>query len=109
MTPDFSQLLAKLVDSGFEFVIVGGYAAVTHGASRVTRDIDLCAVLTSDNVETLRQALAPWNLRHRMTPQKLSFLTVPPPGAPLQNLYLETDVGVIDVRHRCSAWATSRG
>ncbi len=97
MTPDFSHLLAKLVDNGFEFVIVGGYAAVAHGSARVTRDIDVCAVLTAENVETLRKALAKWNPRHRMTPQKLSFLTIPPPGTPLNNLYLETDVGVIDV------------
>lgn len=97
MTPDFSRLLAKLVDSGFEFVIVGGYAAVAHGSARVTRDIDVCAVLTAENVETLRKALAEWNPRHRMTPQKLSFLKVPPPGTPLNNLYLETDVGIIDV------------
>ena len=46
MTPDFSQLIAKLTDSGFEFVMIGGYAAVTHGASQVTRDLDICAVLT---------------------------------------------------------------
>lgn len=97
MMPDFSQLLAKLVDSGFEFVIVGGYAAVAHGSARTTRDIDICAVLTAENVETLRKALVGWNPRHRMTPQKLSFLTVPPPGTPLKNLYLETDVGFIDV------------
>lgn len=97
MTTDFSQLLAKLADSGFEFVIVDGYAAVAHGSARVTRDIDICAVLTAENIETLRTALAEWHPRHRMTPQKLSFLTTPPPGSVLKNLYLETDVGMIDV------------
>jgi predicted nucleotidyltransferase len=97
MTPDFSRLLARLSDAGFEFVIVGGYAAVAHGSSQVTRDIDVCAVLTEENIETLRRALAEWQPRHRMTPQKLSFLKIPPPGTPLANLYLETDVGVIDI------------
>src|SRR5690606_3733551 len=97
MTTDFSQLLAKLADSGFEFVIVGGYAAVAHGSARVTRDIDICAGLTAENIEALRTALAEWHPRHRMTPQKLSFLTTPPPGSVLKNLYLETDVGMIDV------------
>ncbi len=97
MTPDFSQLLAKLADSGFEFVIVGGYAAVAHGSAQVTRDIDICAVLTGENVETLRRVLAEWTPRHRMTSQRLSFLDVPPAGTPLQNLYLQTDVGVIDI------------
>lgn len=97
MTPDFSQLIVKLVDAGFEFVIIGGYAAVTHGSSRVTRDIDVCAVLTPENVQVLRQALAEWNPRHRMTAQRLSFLQHPSSDLPLKNLYLQTDVGVIDI------------
>ncbi len=97
MTPDFSRLIAKLTDSGFEFVMIGGYAAVTYGSSQVTRDLDVCAVLTSENIELLRKALAEWNPRHRMTPERLSFLKFPKAGEPLNNLYLETDVGVVDI------------
>ena len=97
MTPDFSQLIAKLTDSGFEFVMIGGYAAVTHGSSQVTRDLDICAVLTEENVELLRRALAAWNPRNRMPPQRLSFLKFPKPGERVNNLYLETDVGVVDI------------
>jgi hypothetical protein len=33
---DPEQLLATLVKAGVEFVLVGGYAAVLHGASRPT-------------------------------------------------------------------------
>lgn len=97
MTPDFSQLIARLTDSGFEFVLIGGYAAVTHGSSQVTRDLDVCAVLTNENLERLRRALAGWNPRHRLTPERLSFLSLPRPGEPVNNLYLETDVGVLDI------------
>jgi predicted nucleotidyltransferase len=93
---DFRSLLHRLADSGLEFVIVGGYAAVTHGSSLVTRDLDICAVLSDANIEKLRQVLAEWNPRHRMTPEKLSFLDVPKSG-PLHNLYLLTDVGIIDI------------
>lgn len=93
---DFRQLLERLVDSGLEFVIIGGYAAVTHGSSLVTRDLDICMVLSNDTVEKLRAVLAQWNPKHRMTPQSLSFLEFPKSG-PIQNLYLRTDVGVIDV------------
>lgn len=32
-----------------------------------------------------------------MTPQKLSFLEHPPEGQPVNNLYLETDHGVVDI------------
>jgi len=75
---------------------VGGYAAVTYGSSLVTRDLDICAVLSDGNIERLRQVLADWHPTHRMTPEKLSFLDVPKSG-PLQNLYLLTDVGIIDI------------
>ncbi len=97
MTPDFSALIAKLTDAGFEFVIIDGYAAVTHGSAQITRDLNLCAVLTDETIGVLRDALRDWNPRHRLTPQRLWFLTVPPPGAPVNNLSLQTDVGVIDV------------
>jgi predicted nucleotidyltransferase len=93
----FSQLLERLADAGLEFVVVGGFAAVTHGATYLTRDVDICAVLTGDNVAKVRRALADWNPRHRMTPQKLSFLLHPPAGEPVSNLYLETEMGMVDI------------
>jgi predicted nucleotidyltransferase len=94
---EFRKLLHRLTDSGIEFVIVGGYAAMSHGSSVMTRDLDICTVLSPDNMEKLRRTLADWNPKHRMTPQRLSFLEHPAPGVELQNLYLETDVGVIDI------------
>jgi predicted nucleotidyltransferase len=95
--PQINQLLQRLADAGVDFVIIGGFAAVTHGSSFVTRDIDVCAVLTEENVARLRRALADLDPRHRMTPQRLSFLTHPATGQPVQNLYLQTDAGVVDV------------
>jgi predicted nucleotidyltransferase len=94
---DLSTLLRRLADSGLEFVIIGGFAAVTHGSSYVTRDVDICAVLTPENIARLREALRDWNPKHRLTPQRLSFLTHPPDETPVTNLYLETDRGVIDI------------
>jgi predicted nucleotidyltransferase len=93
---NFDRLLHRLADSGLEFVIVGGFAAVTHGSSLLTRDLDICVLLTNETVEKLRATLGDWNPKHRMTPQKLSFLDFPKSG-PVQNLYLETDFGVVDV------------
>lgn len=97
MTPNFSKILQRLADGGLDFVIVGGYAALTHGSTMVTRDLDICAVLTPENVEKLRTLLAEWNPRHRITPQKLSFLDHPALGQQLNNLYLQTDAGVLDI------------
>jgi Predicted nucleotidyltransferase len=91
------RLLQKLSDAGLEFVVIGGFAGVLHGSALVTNDVDICAVLSPENVERLRRALADAHPVHRITHQKLSFLDVPKPGEPVFNLYLETDDGIIDV------------
>jgi hypothetical protein len=78
-------------------VVVGGFAGVLHGSALVTRDLDICAVLTPENIGRLREALKDLNPRHRMTPQRLSFLQVPRPGETVNNLYLQTDWGVVDI------------
>ncbi|HEY8993915.1 MAG TPA: nucleotidyltransferase [Lacunisphaera sp.] len=94
---NFGQLLQRLTDAGLEFVLVGGFAAVSHGSFNVTRDVDICAVLTEENVAKLRQALKDWNPTHRMTPQKLSFLLYPPAGESVNNLCLQTDKGMVNI------------
>src|SRR5688572_18446008 len=93
----FSQLLERLDDAGLAFVIVGGYAAVSHGSAYVTKDVDICILFSEENVAKLRQALKELHPQHRMIPGQLSFLTEPKPGEPLANLYLKTDIGMIDV------------
>ena len=94
---NLNQLLQRLCDADIEFVIVGGFAATLHGSSLVTRDLDVCAVLSSDNVEKLRNALRDLRPAHRFTPQKLSFLEIPDPGVPMLNLYLSTEMGPVDI------------
>lgn len=78
-------LLHRLADAGVEFVVVGGYAGVLHGSVQVTWDVDVCAVLSSENVERIRSALGDVNPVHRQTHRKLSFLQHPPRGVPLVN------------------------
>jgi predicted nucleotidyltransferase len=94
---ELNRLLQLLCDADIPFVIVGGFAGVLHGSSLVTRDIDLCAVLTEENVAKLRGALADLNPTHRFTPQRLSFLDNPDPGVPVRNLYLQTELGPVDI------------
>ncbi|HMN45186.1 MAG TPA: hypothetical protein PKE27_11455 [Povalibacter sp.] len=68
-----------------------------YGSSLVTCAIDLCAVLTDENVAKLRTALHDLKPVHRLTPQRLSFLDNPEPGVSVRNLYLQTDVGPVDL------------
>ena len=90
-------LLNRLADASVEFVVVGGYAAVIHGSASVTNDVDVCAVLSSENVEKIRDALRDLHPVHRQTHKRLSFADHPAPGQALLNLHLETDDGIIDI------------
>ena len=91
------ELLRRLAEAELEFVLSGGYAAVMHGSAYVTNDVDICAVLSPENIEKLRRALADLQPVHRQSHRRLSFLEVPAPGQSLQNLYLETTDGIVDV------------
>ncbi len=52
---DLAALLRALVAGGVEFVVVGGVAAVLHGAPITTRDLDIVPSRDRDNVERLAQ------------------------------------------------------
>ncbi len=90
-------LLQRLSDGGIEFVVIGGFAGILHGSSMVTDDLDVCAVLTGENIEKIRAALKDLKPVHRMTHGRLSFLDHPASGQAMENLYLKTDAGVVDV------------
>ena len=94
---ELNRLLQTLCDAEIDFVIVGGFAAMLHGSSMLTRDLDVCAVLTDANVAQLRAAFRTFHPIHRHTPQRLSFLDTPDPGVPLKNIYLQTDLDPLDV------------
>lgn len=93
---DLQRLLQRLDEAGIEFVLVGGYAAMLHGSSLLTRDVDVCALLTPANIEKLRAALGDLHPQHRLSLPRQSFLDEPPPGTALNHLYLSTDWGALD-------------
>jgi hypothetical protein len=54
---DIYVLLEKLSDAGVEFIIVGGAAAVMHGAPITTNDLDIVHRRTPENVARLLEVL----------------------------------------------------
>ena len=50
---DLDALLQALVDAGVEFIVVGGAAAVLHGAPTATQDLDIVHRRTPENVDRL--------------------------------------------------------
>ena len=78
-------------------MLIGGFAGTLHGSTVVTQDLDICLLLNPNQIEKLREVLAPLHPKHRMTPQKLSFLREPKSLDAIKDLYLETDLGILDI------------
>jgi hypothetical protein len=54
---DLQALIDALFRAGVEFIIVGGAAAVLHGAATMTQDLDIVHRLTPENVDRLKAVL----------------------------------------------------
>ena len=92
---NLSELIRRLITSQVKFVLVGGYAAVAHGATLVTRDVDICCQFSEENLMRIQQAFADLHPVHRTRPD-LPLQLTPAECAGLKNLYLKTDLGVVD-------------
>ena len=90
-----NQLLERLHKAEVEFVLIGGLAAYAHGSTLNTRDVDVCCRLTETNLMRIQGAFADLHPVHRMRPDMPLALT-PEQCAYLKNLYIKTDLGVVD-------------
>jgi predicted nucleotidyltransferase len=54
---DVGELLRQLSDAGVEFIVVGGAAAVLHGAPITTEDLDIVHRRSPENVARLKTLL----------------------------------------------------
>jgi len=90
------QLLGRLIRNEVEFVLVCGYAVMLYGVSLMTRDIEVCASFTLENLQKIYSALADLHPYHRETPQQIPFIIPEDFRRKLRNLYLATDDGPID-------------
>src|SRR5262245_59139734 len=88
---NLSELTRRLVEGQVEFVLIGGFAAVAHGVTLVTRDVDICCRFTEPNLMRIQQAFADLHAVHRLRPDLPLALTAEQ-CASLQNLYLKTDL-----------------
>lgn len=94
---DFAKMLQLLSDRGVEFIIIGGAAAIVHGSSRLTQDLDVVYRRSQENIARLSNALQEQN----------PYLRGAPPGLPFQwseatirmglNFTLQTNLGDLDL------------
>jgi hypothetical protein len=90
-----SELTRRLIEAQVEFVLVGGFAAVAHGVTLVTRDVDICCRFSEANLMRVQKAFANLHPVHRARPD-LPLALTPEQCADLRNLYLKTDLGPVD-------------
>jgi len=86
------SLLTRLLEQGVEFVVVGGYAAIAHGCTVLTQDIEVCLSLDEANLRRLLAATRDLHPVHRMAPARPPF-DESALSTRWKNLYLDTDWG----------------
>ncbi|OQA28589.1 MAG: hypothetical protein BWY57_03484 [Betaproteobacteria bacterium ADurb.Bin341] len=94
--PDLEDILSRLIRARVEFVIVGSFAAVAHGVTRLTQDIDICCDFGEENLERIEKAMRGLHPVHRMTPKRIPLDFSDGKAKGLRNLYLDTDYGQLD-------------
>ena len=71
---DFAALLGTLGRHHVEFIVVGGAAAIAHGSSRLTQDLDIVYERSQKNLERLVGALENEKPYVRGAPPGLPFV-----------------------------------
>jgi hypothetical protein len=94
---NFSVLLPTLVKANIRFILVGGAAAIAHGSSRLTNDLDVVYDRDFQNFEQIVRALEPYQ----------PYLRGAAPGLPFRwdvktlkaglNFTLTTSLGYLDL------------
>lgn len=89
------SLIERLVGAGVEFIIVGGTAAVLHGAPLVTKDLDIVHRRTPENIERLLAVLREIDAVKRADSRRLRPTTSWFEGR--GHIFLDTREGPLDV------------
>ena len=96
MPQNDKALLSRLKEQKVEFVIIGGVCGVLHGASLVTLDLDICCRFSRENLRRIEAAVKDLHPRHRLTANKLPLELTDELCDSLKNIYLNTDLGILD-------------
>lgn len=94
---DFRTTLRLLSEHGVSFILCGGAAAIVHGSSRLTRDLDIVYARTPENLTRLVGALAEQAPYPRGAPAGLPFRWSEVTLRNGLNFTLETRLGPLDL------------
>jgi predicted nucleotidyltransferase len=71
--PNFREILPILVQNDVRFIVIGGGAALAHGAARLTYDVDIVYARHPEDLRRLAAALQPYQPYLRGAPSGLPF------------------------------------
>ena len=91
------DLLAVLVAHGVDFVVVGGMAAVFHGSSRITQDLDITYSTEPANLQVLGGALIGVDAKLFTVEEDLPFVPDARTLSQTEILTLATRLGKLDL------------
>lgn len=73
MIISLEQVARCFHDQGVRFIVIGGWAAIIHGAARSTNDVDVVYARDTENIQRLVEALQSWQPYLRGAPPGLPF------------------------------------
>jgi hypothetical protein len=92
---NFENIIKLLVDNNIKFILIGGYAAIIHGSTMVTNDIDILMPFEKNNLKNLLIALK--NIHPLHQENKKPLIKTADELSNFKNLHLNTDIGPIDI------------
>ncbi len=91
-----TEILKRLIAAKVEFSLIGGLASRHYGVSLVTDDVDVCTRFSPENLRRIESTFKDFHPRHRLTANKLPLELTDELCGRLKNLYLTTDLGILD-------------
>ena len=71
----YKEILKKLQDERFEYLVVGGLAVNLHGYSRVTNDLDILILLSEENIAKFVKVIKSLNYKPKVPVELEDFIS----------------------------------
>ena len=91
------MLLRALAEGGVDFVVIGGYAAIAHGATRFTFALDVSSAPAPDTLDRLGAVLQDLGARLRGIPEEVPFVPDARAIRQMRVMTLDTAEGPLDL------------
>ncbi|NUL83514.1 MAG: hypothetical protein HUU60_12450 [Armatimonadetes bacterium] len=93
----FAEVLRRFSEAQVDFVVIGGVAAVAHGAATVTYDLDIVYERSPENLGRMVEAMRPLKPYLRDAPEGLPFIWDEKTLQRGLNFTLMTTAGAVDL------------